>query len=236
MQQNMPELPDLGEFDPLANATLDGDMNAARWRNDHKLTVRFHRDAVLNPHRSAQENRPIYDEVDFVTIWTPGSQNTVIDAPVKSGFYMQRFGDKYKKWLETQQNIESGTPLESFPFLSRKVGLIAELKGMQIHTVEQLAGLHDGQLGKLMGGFELRKKAADWLEATAAGAADAEKQAMAKRLEELEQQLQTLMQMGITPQAAVPQQLRRSRSAQPAAPAPVQEPAPANDLPLSNQS
>lgn len=202
MNAELAQLPDLGDFDPLAGATLDGDMNAQRWKHDHKLTVRFRRAAVLNPHKSAEAKRAIFDEKDFITIWTPGSQLTVIDAPMDSGFYMQRFRAKYDQWKAGIDAAASGTPLEHFPFLFNKVGLVAELKAMHIHTVEQLAELPDGSVQNIMGGYELRKQAIEWLSNTAAKAVDAEKEAMAKRLSELEDQLKALTAMGLTKQEA----------------------------------
>lgn len=196
MQQQLTEqdiLPIPDEFNPLSNRTLDGDMNAARWKNDDKLTVRFRRDAVLNPFKSTKEGRPIFDEVDFITIWTPGSQLTVIDAPVKSGFYMQRFGARYEAWKRGMEEASSGTPLEHFPFLFNKVSLTAELKAMHIHTVEQLANLPDSAMSRLMGGYELRKTATEWLTKSKADAEDAEKIKMRERIDLLEQQLRGFM-------------------------------------------
>ena len=187
MQQDHSGLPELAEeFNPLANRTLDGDMNAQRWKHDDRLTVRFRRAPVLNPFKSTQEGRAIFDEKDFITIFTPGSQNTVIDTPIDTGFYMQRFGDKYRAWKAGMTAAASGTPLESFPFLFNKVGLVAELKAMNILTVEQLAELHDGVVQRLMGGFELRKTAQEWLAKTGAEAADAEKQMLKDQLAQLQ--------------------------------------------------
>ena len=198
MNAELAELPDLGEFDPTKDHTLDGDMNAQRWKHDHKLTVRFRRAAVLNPHKSAEAGRAIFDEKDFITIWTPGSQLTVIDAPMDSGFYTQRFRQKYDQWKAGISAAASGTPLEHFPFLLNKVGLVAELKAMHIHTVEQLSELPDGSVQNIMGGYELRKQAIEWLNNTAAKAVDAEKEAMAKRLADLEEQLKALTTTGLT--------------------------------------
>lgn len=194
MNAELAELPDLGEFDPLAGNTLDGDMNAQRWKHDHKLTVRFRRAPVLNPHKSAEAGRAIFDEKDFITIWTPGSQLTVIDAPMDSGFYMQRFRQKYDQWKAGIDAAASGTPLEHFPFLFQKVGLTAELKAMHIHTVEQLAELPDGSVQNIMGGYELRKQAIDWLSKVSAKAADEEKQALKDQLAQLQEQVAQMLQ------------------------------------------
>jgi hypothetical protein len=187
----LPPIPD--EFNPLSNATLDGDMNAARWKNDDKLTVRFRREAILHPRKSAEAGRAVFDEVDFITIWTPGSQLTVIDAPVKSGFYLQRFGAKYDAWKRGMDEASSGTPLEHFPFLFNKVGLVAELKALHVLTVEQLSNLPDSAMTKLMGGYELRKQASEWLNQSKADAEDAEKIALKKQVEEMQTQLRVIM-------------------------------------------
>lgn len=180
------------EFDPLQQTTLDGNINQARWKDDNKLTVRFRKEAILNPSRSTKENRAVFDEVDFITIWTPGSQLSVIDAPVKSGFYTTRFAEQYAKWKAGVEQAVSGTPLEHFPFLFQKVGLTAELKAMHILTVEQLAGLPDSAAGKIMGGHDLRKLAGEWLSKSKSDAADAEKEDMKKQLAALQAQLAVL--------------------------------------------
>jgi hypothetical protein len=44
--------------------------------------------------------------------------------------------------------------------------MIAELKAMNIQTVEQLAELPDTYTQKIMGGIELRKRAQEYMEAT----------------------------------------------------------------------
>lgn len=216
MNQELSQLPDLGEFDPLGNSTLDGDTNAQRWKLDHKLTKRFRRAAVLNPHKSAEAGRAIFDEKDFITIWTPGSQLTVIDAPMDSGFYMQRFRKDYEDWKSGIAAAASGTPLEHFPFLCNKVGLVAELKAMHIHTVEQLSELPDGSVQNIMGGYELRKQAIEWLSNTEAKAVDAEKQALKDQLAQLQEQVSQMMRA----QAHVPEEVQKPEQKVPTAPVP----------------
>jgi hypothetical protein len=204
MNAELAELPDLGEFDPLANRTLDGDMNAQRWAHDHKLVKRFRRAAVLNPHKSAEAGRAIFDEQDYITIWTPGSQLTVVDAPITSGFYMQRFRKEYEDWKAGLKDALAGTPLEHFPFMFNKVGLIAELKAMHIHTTEQLAELPDSAMHKIMGGVELRKTAQDYLAKSKAEAIDTEKQALKDQLAQLQAQVAQMLAAQQLPAPTVP--------------------------------
>lgn len=164
MQSQIDELALDPRFDPLA--TLDGGNLQNRWAHDNKLHCKFYVRPVINPAKSTEANRAIFDEVDYIVIHMPGSQLTVIDSPLKGTHYEKRFARQYNEWKKGQIDGQSGTPLELFPFLASKIGMTAELKALNIHTVEQLAGLSDGHIGKIMGGIELRKRAADWLELT----------------------------------------------------------------------
>lgn len=190
MNQGVPEfdvstIPD--EFNPLAHM-LGDQMNQSEFANDNKLFVQFKTEAVLNPSKSTQEGRPVFDELDMIIIRTPGSQLVSVVAPAK--FYMSRFGDRYKKWKAGQQDAAVGTPLEVFPLLFNKVGLIAELKAMNIGSIEQLANLADNFKQRIMGGFELSKKAAEFLEGTTGTNARIEK--LANEKAELEKRLAAL--------------------------------------------
>ena len=180
------------EFSPLH--TLDGGGREKLYAGDNKLFVQFSTQAVLNPSASTKAGRPIHDDVDMITIRTPGSQLTSIVAPVTA--YMDRFGTEYRKWKETQVQGSSGTLLESFPFLMTKPSLIAELKYRNIFSVEQLAELPDSGKQTIMGGHELCKKAKEWLEKTSVIAADTEKEELKTRLADMETKLAS---MGDTP-------------------------------------
>ncbi len=83
-------------FDPLA--TLDNSQTVNLYASDHKLFVSFYTKPVLNPLKSTEAGRQVFDEVDYIRIVTPGSLLSIIDTPVDAGNYMQRFGDKYAKW------------------------------------------------------------------------------------------------------------------------------------------
>ena len=178
-------------FDPLA--TFDNQQVANRYALDHKLHVTFYTRAVLNPMKSTAAGRQVFDEVDYIKIHTPGSQLCSIDAPISAGTYLTRFGDRYKKWKAGQAELVSGTPIESFPILLGKVALVHELKAMNIHTVEQLAGLSDGGLQGIMGGHELRRKAEEYIKGTSG--TDATLAKMQKENDELKAQMNQLMAM-----------------------------------------
>ena len=174
------------DFNPLAQH-LDEGSSVKLYAGDDKLHVQFKVEAVLNPSKSTQAGRPVYDDVDMIVIRTPGSQLTSIVAPAK--MYMDRFGAKYRDWKSTQAEAVSGTPLEHAPFLMMKPSLVAELKYRNIYTVEQLAELPDSGKQSIMGGHELSRRAAEWISQSAEKAQDDEKEELKRRLVALEARL-----------------------------------------------
>ena len=191
MNQEIDVMADVApEYNPML--ALDTSQSVNRYDKDNKLLVQFHTKAILNPVKSTEAKRPIYDQKDYIKIYTPGSQLSVIDAPVTDGNYMQRFGKRYEEWKKSRENLQSGTPLEMFPQMLGNVALVAELRSMHIHTVEQLADLPDSAVQKIMGGIELRRRAGEYLATSKAGAADAEKEQMKADLEALKAQLAAL--------------------------------------------
>ena len=187
------------EFNPLLN-TLDN-RNKVDTSGDGKLFVQFRTEPVLNPAASTKAGRPIYDDVDMIVIRTPGSQLTSVVAPAK--YYMERFGDRYRAWKSGQEAAVSGTPLESFPFLLNKPGLVAELKALNVRSVEQLAEMPDGNKQRIMGGFELSRKAAAFIEASKEGAQAAQ---LASELEKRDAEIAALKQQMSQVLAAQPKQ------------------------------
>jgi len=174
------------------DVTLDNQSDS-RYALDHKLHLTFYTRPVINTYKSEVAKRNICDEVDYVIIHTPGSQLSTIDAPMSAGTYMTRFKDRYNKWKSGQAELVSGTPLESFPFMLGKVGLLAELKYLNIHTVEQLADLPDIHLQQIMGGNDLRNRAKLFVEGTSG--TDAVLAQMQKENEQLKAQMENLTKM-----------------------------------------
>jgi hypothetical protein len=137
-------------------------------------TVRFRMHPVENPEKSwgrkdsggniiePGEGRPIYDEVEFIRIQMPGDKNDIIDRPVTE-FDKQRFAREYQGWKAGAKQADSGTPLESWPSITR--GQVEELAYFGVKTVEQLAGMADAHAHKFMAFNSLRQKARDFIEA-----------------------------------------------------------------------
>ena len=166
----------------------------AKFAGDDKLFVRFYPRAVMNKVKSAEEGRPIFDQKDYITIMVPGDKNSVIDTQVDEG-HMRRFASRYENYKKQNETVEVGTPLEIVPWLT--VNLVAELKAMGIHTVENLAELSDGHAQKFAGFSHLRERAMSFLDAAAGEASNTK---LAKELEDrdariasLEEQMKQMM-------------------------------------------
>jgi hypothetical protein len=179
------------EFNPLN--TLGNDSNSKLYDGDDRLYVTFKTEAVLNPHASTKAGRPIRDDIDMITIYSPGSKLTsIVDHAARYTKGRPILAAKYRDWKSGQLESAGGTPLENFPFLFTKPSMIAELKYRNIFTVEQLANLPDSGKQTIMGGHELSQKAADWIASTAVIADAEEKQALLDRLAQMEKTIADL--------------------------------------------
>lgn len=134
-----------------------------QYADDDKLLTRFETKAVYNKSKSDREARPIFDEVEYISIITPGSRD-VFTTPLDDS-YKRRFKKRYDKWFADKDNTRiEGTILAELPWLTKSQ--IAELNYSNIHTVEQLANLSDVNAMQFMGSHQLRDRAKKYLEAT----------------------------------------------------------------------
>lgn len=159
------------------------------------LLVRF----CLHPHqnmkKSEEEGRPIFEEIEYVDIRTPGDRGSHQFRPV-SEIDKQRWPKHYEAFKARSTEPVEGTPLEHWPVLSR--AQVEELKFFNIYTVEQLANLADVHAQNYMGMNTLKTRAQAFLAQTE-GAAEAEKlanelKARDDRIADLEARLESLME------------------------------------------
>ncbi len=173
---------------------------------DAALVVKFYSRAVHQPFKSIEANRPIYNDVDYVMIFTPGNQLNIIDTPVTAE-HRARFAQQWALYQAGKgDGMESGTPLSQWPFLSASQA--EEFKAMKFFTVEQLANASDMQLQTLgmVGGMNpvsIRARAQAFLGAAIASA-PAEKDAQEKaelkaQVDALQKQVQAMLGAGIQP-------------------------------------
>lgn len=145
-----------------------------------KMLVNFFMDSAINNFQSEKAGRPIYDDVEKVTIIAPGQKNSEFVGRVTDE-HRFRWPDLYAKFKAGLEQVPEGTPLEMWPPMSKAQA--QNLRALNIHTVEQLAGLPDSGLVLLgMGARDLQTKALTWLKSAEDGKPLAEAQAANERL------------------------------------------------------
>lgn len=128
-----------------------------QYKDSDGSAIRVFVDTAPNAYLTEREGRPIFDEVIYVEVISPGSRGSqpVFEAervfseemgrpPRKTPHY-----EKYKKFVEdfkagTENADLTGTPLSEWPEIS--VSLAASLRAQSIYTVEALAALPDNRL------------------------------------------------------------------------------------------
>ena len=169
-----------------------------QYAGDDKLFVTFSTRAVKNEFRSNQEGRAIFDEVEYIRIIIPGSRD-ILDTPLDDQ-YKRRFASRYKAWKDSRGSEQKldGTLLAEVTWMTKT--MVAELNAMNIFTIEQLAEVPDNLARSIMGNFQLRERAKNFV-AAAKGEApllklqqeleqrDSRIQSLERRINELSEQL-----------------------------------------------
>lgn len=98
-----------------------------------------------------------------VKIQVPGSRDNVVHRLVDDK-YPHKYPAEWAAFKNKQELVPEGFPIIEWAFLTKTEAL--NLKGIGIHTVEALAQLPDSRIQALgPGGFQLRQKAKDTMEA-----------------------------------------------------------------------
>lgn len=115
---------------------------------DSRLAVRFESKPRKNEFLSQQEGRPIFEDIDYITIYVPGDSTLTVVAEVredhKARFPLQ-WAHYQNKHADDPRNI--GTPISQWPMVTP--AMAEELRAMKFFTVESIARASDAQLGNL---------------------------------------------------------------------------------------
>lgn len=134
---------------------------------------RFHMLPVQNMALSEKEGRPIFEDKEMVEIRIPGDPKISWVGPVTEQQKIEgqwvdsraRFPKEYEAFKRGEQVATTGTPLEQWPQPGMTSARVHELKALNVFSVEDLAGITDGNLGRLgMGGRELRESARRYID------------------------------------------------------------------------
>lgn len=168
----------------LNNPNFEGAIN----NPDSRLVVRFYNKPVKNEFKTQQEGRPIFEDVDFVTIFTPGDSTTVIDTPARED-HKTRFPLHWAAYQNAHggEQKEIGTPLSQWPLLTPSQA--EELKALKFFTVESVAGASDASIQRIgmsagMSPYTFRDRAKNYLRVAYQEAAESQAQAEADKLRE----------------------------------------------------
>lgn len=152
-------------YDPGTGLTF----NPNREINDARTLVRFFVEPQENAAKSATEGRPIFDDVEMVSITMAADKRTEVIERVKDQ-HRQRWPELYRAFKEGREQDASGTPLEQWPPMTP--ARVAELKAVNIRTVEQLAAVSDAGLQQMgLGARQLRDQALAFLQQAKDGSA-----------------------------------------------------------------
>ena len=134
--------------------------------DDTGLYVEFYMEAEFQSFKSEEEGRPIYEDVPYVRIMFPGDNTKKVVRPANlkgtdtTPSDSQRWPKQWEAFKNQSVQSHEGTPIDQWPPLSKSTAL--GLKAMNIHTVEQLAGVSDTALTWL-GARDLREKAKSYI-------------------------------------------------------------------------
>jgi hypothetical protein len=129
---------------------------------DDALHVQFRHVAKVDDVATAESGETVWKNVEYLTINIPGDNTFVYDGAV-TDVYRHRFASRYERWKSGQANTLEGTPLSAWPGITpADLNMLAQ---GGIHTVESLAGLSDGNAGRVGPVLALRDKARRFLQA-----------------------------------------------------------------------
>lgn len=135
---------------------------------ENAVFPKFYVKAVEDKAASEESGTPKYKDVEYVEIRIAGDKHTVINKKVNEE-HKQRWPKLYEQFKADKEQRVDGTPLSEWSQLS--ASRIAELKALNIYTVEALSQVSDTNLQNLgMGGRDLVQKAKKWLEVAKDGA------------------------------------------------------------------
>lgn len=167
------------DFLTLDQRTHLAGLDTNRFSGDERLHVRFFVKATLNQFRTELEQRPIYEDLEYIEIWIPGDKSNINIRPVQIDDKM-RFKKRYDEWKAGVVK-QIGTPLKLMPFLTESQ--VEELAFFRITTVEQLANVADSSIQNMHGLTGYKTQAQAYL------ASQNDAGAMLERIRDLEKRL-----------------------------------------------
>jgi hypothetical protein len=123
--------------------------------------VKFFSDFIEDREKTAQEGRPIFNEIPSISIRWPGMDETVRRVEPQD---INEYPELWAAYKSGTEPITGGIPLSEWPLISASV--VKELSYLGFRSVEQLAQASDEVKRKLGTAGRYVKMAKDWLDAS----------------------------------------------------------------------
>lgn len=170
----------------------------------YEPAVRFDRIAEQSGTKSENAGGPVFDAVTVVRVQHPGENDEVVLTATQA--HKRRWPRAWAAFEQSATADLNGMPLSLlFP---KNEEVVANLRARNVHTVEQLAGLSGAAVATIgMGASDWSRRAQDYLENARTGAPlhkvqgelereREQRQALEKRLDEMERQLAAAAERG----------------------------------------
>ena len=128
--------------------------------DDKYLAVKFSKKAIHNEFKSKEENKQIFENVDWINIRIPGDKTSEVSRKVRDED-KKRFEFQWTNFTNREENKLNGVPVDLLPGITP--AQVATLNSMQVQTVEQLSKLQEKAIKKLASGRDLVKRAEKFL-------------------------------------------------------------------------
>jgi len=136
------------------------------YQHDDKLIAFFSYTPTYNETKSVEAGRKVYDDVETITIISPGQRDTLVTEVTET--YKRRFQKRYDAWKARMEAPESGTPLTELPWITP--GQVQEFAFFNVKTCEQLLAMPETSASKFMGFQQLKQRIQRYVDASDAKA------------------------------------------------------------------
>lgn len=159
--------------------------------DDKNLAVKFFKKTIKNNFKSAEEGKPVFNDVDYVSIIIPGNRPETRERKATDKD-RERFAPIWEKYLKNEEIIQEGTMLEMLPTIDD--ARLSLCKGLNIVTIEQLANLDEIGINNLgFGARELITDAKKYIEGTSTIVKlEKENEEFKEKIKELEKEINKL--------------------------------------------
>ena len=160
-----------------------------------QVAVGFCMEVTEDKKKSAAAGHPVFTEREFCKIVIPGDKQSLYYQPATDE-KRRKFPNAYRAFQQRESKpVVEGMPIEHWPQITRAQAMT--FRAANIHTVEALASVHDGNIDKIGShGRDLRAKAQAFLavakDSAAAQKIAVENQQLKDQLAEMQKQINTL--------------------------------------------